>query len=134
MTDESPFNAVSEYIAAFNSGDAKAMASHFAASATILDGMPPHVWHGNSASDDWYTDVLDEGKHAGASGYLVTLSTPLHANVTGDSAYVVAPATMSFDLRCDRVTQTGAVFTVALRKSNAVWKIAAWAWAKGKLE
>jgi ketosteroid isomerase-like protein len=120
-------------IAGFNSGNAKAMASHFAESATILDGMAPHVWRGRTAGDDWYRDVLTEGEHAGASGYRVTLETPLHANVTGDSAYVVVPASMSFDLRGNRVTQKGAVFTVALRKANGVWKIAAWAWAKGKL-
>jgi ketosteroid isomerase-like protein len=132
--DQNPFDAVRRYIDAFNSGDAKAMASCFAETATILDGMPPHLWHGSTASDDWYRDVLAEGKHAQARGYLVTLGTPLHSNVTGDSAYVVVPATMSFDLRGERVTQTGALFTVALRKSNGVWKIAAWAWAKGKLE
>ncbi|HEX5049578.1 MAG TPA: hypothetical protein VFX89_20870 [Gammaproteobacteria bacterium] len=30
------------------------------------------------------------------------------------------------------VTQSGAVFTVALRKTATGWRIAAWAWAKGK--
>jgi hypothetical protein len=30
------------------------------------------------------------------------------------------------------VTQTGAIFTVALRQLAQGWRIAAWAWAKGK--
>jgi hypothetical protein len=34
-------------------------------------------------------------------------------------------------VRGQKVTQTGAVFTVALRKLADGWRIAAWAWAKG---
>ena len=49
----------------------------------------------------------------------------------GDSAYVVVPATMTFKGHGEQVTQTGAVFTVALRKLAEGWRIAAWAWAKG---
>jgi hypothetical protein len=30
-----------------------------------------------------------------------------------------------------QITQSGAIFTVALRKVNEEWRIAAWAWAKG---
>jgi hypothetical protein len=51
--------------------------------------------------------------------------------VTGDAAYVVVPTTMKFKLRDKQVTQSGAVFTVALRKLSAGWHIASWAWAKG---
>jgi hypothetical protein len=50
---------------------------------------------------------------------------------TGDSAYVVAPATMTFDLNGTPVTQSGATFTVALRRFTDSWRIAAWAWSKG---
>jgi len=25
--------------------------------------MTPHVWHGPTATEDWYGDVLTEGKH-----------------------------------------------------------------------
>ena len=61
-------------------------------------------------------DVLIEGKQHGATDYFVTVGEPLHNNVTGDSAYVVVPATMSFKVGGKQITQTGAVFTVALRK------------------
>ena len=60
--------------------------------------------------------MLIEGEQHGASDYVVTLGEPLHNNVTGDSAYVVVPATMTFKVHGKQVTQTGAVFTVALRK------------------
>jgi ketosteroid isomerase-like protein len=132
LVDESdPVAAVHRYIEAFNRGDADAMATAFAPQSAILDGMAPHLWVGATASRDWYGDVLDEGKRHGASDYRVTLDKPRHANVTGDAAYVVVPATMTFNLQGRQVTQTGAVFTVALRKLAEGWRIAAWAWAKG---
>jgi hypothetical protein len=127
-----PMAAVRHYIGAFNRGDQQGMAAAFVVPGSILDGMAPHVWHGPTATLDWYRDVLIEGEHHGASGYHVTLAEPLHDNVTGDSAYVVVPATMTFKVGGRQVTQTGAVFTVALRRDPEGWRIAAWAWAKGK--
>jgi hypothetical protein len=76
--------------------------------------------------------VLVEGEREGATDYFVTLGTPLHANVTGDSAYLVIPATMTFKIHGKQVTQSGATFTTALRKCEDGWHIAAWAWGKGK--
>ena len=126
-----PIAAVRKYVDAFNQGDAAVMATTFTVPGSILDGMAPHVWQGPTAAQDWYRDVLVEGKQHGASDYFITLGEPLHNNVTGDSAYVVVPATMTFKVRGEQVTQSGAVFTVALRKLAEGWRIAAWAWAKG---
>jgi hypothetical protein len=89
------------------------------------------VWHGPKAAEDWYREVLAEGEHLGAKNYHVALGKQLHANVTGDAAYVVVPATMTFTLKGRPVTQSGALFTTALRKSAAGWLVASWAWAKG---
>ncbi|HTQ18038.1 nuclear transport factor 2 family protein [Mycobacterium sp.] len=123
--------AVSQYVDAFNQGDAVAMAAVCAEPMQILDGMAPHVWQGATATQDWYADVLTEGEQLGASGYHIALGEPNHADVTADYAYVVVPATMTFDLHGNEVTQTGSVFTVALRKVEAGWRLSAWAWAKG---
>jgi hypothetical protein len=75
--------------------------------------------------------VLIEGEQHGASDYFVTLGEALHNNVTGDSAYMVIPATMTFKVGGKQVTQSGAFFTVALCKLAEGWRIAAWAWTKG---
>ena len=80
-----PVTAVRQYIDAFNKGDVEAMAAHFAVPGSILDGLAPHVWHGPAACQDSYRDVLVAAEHEGATDYLVTIGTPLHANVTGDS-------------------------------------------------
>lgn len=131
MPDRDPVSVVQQYIEAFNKADVKAMAAMCADPMSILDGMAPHVWHGPSATADWYKDVLTEGEHLGARDYRVTLGKALHASVTGDAAYVVVPATMVFRLKDKQITQTGAVFTLALRKLPAGWRIASWAWTKG---
>jgi SnoaL-like domain len=131
MSTSDPMATVRQYIDGFNKGDAKAMAAAFAVPGSILDGMAPHVWQGPTAAEDWYRDVLVEGKQHGASDYVVTLGAPLHQNITGDRAYVVVPAAMTFEVRGKKVTQTGAVFTVALHRLAQGWRIAAWAWAKG---
>jgi hypothetical protein len=131
MTD-TPLGAVQAYLDAFNAGDPAAMSAAFAADGSILDGMAPHLWLGPTAAADWYRDVLTEGADLGASGYRVTIGAPVHNDTTADSAYVVVPATMTFDLNGTSVTQTGATFTVALRHLADGWRVAAWAWAKGQ--
>ncbi|WP_206306907.1 nuclear transport factor 2 family protein [Streptomyces sp. F001] len=126
-----PMAAVVQYVDAFNHSDAKAMAATCADPMQILDGMAPHVWQGPTAGEEWWRDVLTEGEHVGASDYHITLDEPRHVDVTGDHAYVVVPATMTFALQGRQVTQTGSVFTVALRKVDTEWRLTAWAWAKG---
>ena len=126
-----PMAAVRHYIESFNKGDVKAMAAMCDVPMSILDGLAPHFWQGPTACQDWYGDAMAEGEHAGVTDYFVELGEPRHINVTGDSAYVVVPTSMSFKVRGQQVTQSGALFTLALRKLNEGWRIAAWAWAKG---
>jgi len=123
--------AVRQYIDAFNTGDAEAMAAVCSDPMQILDGMAPHVWQGPTATEDWYRDVLTEGDHLRASGYHITLDEPRHVDVTDNHAYVVVPATMRFTLQGKQVTQTGSLFSVALGKAATQWRLTAWAWAKG---
>ena len=69
MSTNDPMAAVRQYIDAFNKGDTTVMAATFAVPGSILDGMAPHVWQGPTATQDWYRDVLAEGKQHGASDY-----------------------------------------------------------------
>ena len=61
-TESDPMAAVRKYIGAFNKGDAAGMAAVFAVPGSIIDGTAPHLWHGPTAAQDWYRDVLIEGK------------------------------------------------------------------------
>jgi len=127
-------STVHRYIDAFNEGDVKGMAAAFVVPGSILDGMPPHVWQGPTAAEDWYRDVLINTKKEGASDFFVTIGAPRHMEVTEDAAYVVVPATMRFKAHGKTITQSGAVFTFALRQRSDGWRIAAWAWAKGSAQ
>jgi len=123
-------STVHRYIDAFNAGDV-GMVAAFAVPGSILDGMAPHVWHGPIAAEDWYRDVLITTKKEGASDFFVTVGRPLHMDVTGDTAYAVIPATMKFKVHGKQITQSGAIFTMALHRVSDGWRIAAWASAKG---
>jgi len=131
MTD-TPLGTVRAYIDAFNANDPDAMSAAFAPDGAILDGMAPHLWVGPTAATDWHRDVVAEGAHLGAANYRVTLGDPLHDETSGDSAYVVAPATMTFDLNGVPVTQTGAVFTVGAAPTSGRLASRGMAWAKGQ--
>lgn len=88
--------------------------------------------NGPTAAEDWYRDALAEGEHLGVSDYLITLGEPSHNDVTDDHAYLVVPATFTYNVRGTPTEQTGAYFTVALHQLPEGWRIAAWAWTKGK--
>jgi ketosteroid isomerase-like protein len=126
-----PMATVRKFVDAFNKGDVKVMAETCAVPMSILDGLPPHVWHGPTACEDWYRDVMAAGEHEGPTGYAVSIGKPWHFDVRGNFAYVVVPAAMTFTVHGNKATQSGSVFTLALREHPAGWQIAAWAWAKG---
>jgi len=62
----------------------------------ILDGRAPTYGTGRQPPRNWYRDVLVEGEQHGASGYVATLGESRHVTVTGDNAYVVVPASMTY--------------------------------------
>jgi len=126
MATTDPVAAVRQYIDAFNKDNGEAMAATFAVPGSILDGMAPHAWQGPTACQDWFRDVSIEAKQHGASDYFVRLGEPLHNTVTANSAYVVVPANMTFKVHGRQVTQTGAIFTVALHKLADGWRITDW--------
>jgi hypothetical protein len=88
-------------------------------------------WPRTSGAAHGHSELQAEAEHLDVKGYFVTLGAPLHNNVTGDAAYVVLPATMTFKIKGKQVTQSDATFTVALRRVGGAWRIASWAWTKG---
>ena len=105
MITADPMTTVRQYIDGFNRGDLSAMAAAFVNPGWILDGIAPHVWHGPTAAQD--------------------------CDITGDSAYVIVPASVTFKAHGKQVMQSGATLTMALRTLADGWRMAAWAIAKG---
>lgn len=96
---------------------------------SILDEFPPHEWHGPTACADWWKalDAYDEKN--GITDGDATLGTPWTVDVSGDRAYFVAPMSYTYKQHGKPVKESAA-FTVALRRTQAGWRITAWAYAK----
>ena len=60
----------------------------------------------------------------------MTLGAPKHVAVTGDRAYVVVPADYAYKQKGKPVKEIASLFTVALQKGAAGWRITAWSWSK----
>jgi hypothetical protein len=96
---------------------------------SILDEFPPHEWHGATACADWWKalDAYDEKN--GITVGNATLGTPWTVDVSGDRAYFVAPATYTYKQHGKPVQESSSVFTVALKGTQAGWRITGWAWS-----
>jgi hypothetical protein len=66
-----------------------------------LTGVTATRWHQVSLCQDQPLTHVWQGH------YFVTLGAPLHNNVTGDSAYVVVPATMTFKVQATVLCDAG---------------------------
>jgi hypothetical protein len=118
------------YVDSFNKGDAKAALGDCAAQSSIIDEFPPYHWQGATACADWSSDFDAFVKKNGMTNSKLTLGRLKQADVSGDRAYVVIPATFAFTQNGKRTTETGSLLTVTLQKAGDDWQITAWAWSK----
>jgi len=79
---------------------------------------------------NWASDYEADVKKNGITAGGVALGNPLHIDITGDRAYVVVPATYTYKQKGKLIKERGSIFTVALQKEKAGWRITGWAWAK----
>jgi ketosteroid isomerase-like protein len=121
---------VHQFVDGFNRNDTKTALAACASPASVIDEFPPHVWQGPTACADWANAFAADAKKNGITNGIVTLGTPWHVDVSGDSAYVVVPATYSYQQHGKPIVERGSIFTVALHKTSAGWRITGWAWAK----
>ena len=121
---------VRQFVDGFNKGDLKMLSSACAEEVSIIDEFPPHEWHGAGACAKWSSDFDADAKKNGITDGFVTLGKPSHVDVTGDRAYVVGPADYAYKLKGKPVKEVGSIFTLALQKGSAGWRITGWAWAK----
>jgi hypothetical protein len=97
---------------------------------SILDEFPPHEWHGPTACADWWKALNAYDEKEGIADGAAALGTQWTVDVTGDRAYFVAPATYEYKQHGKPVKESHAVFTVALRRTEAGWRITGWTWSK----
>lgn len=111
-----------------NQGDLTGPASLYAPNATIIDEFSPHLWAGAHAHADWIADWSALAKANAITNVKLTLSKPLHLDVTGDRAYVVVP-TLITDKTKGKPHRERGLWTFAMQKGGSGWMIASWAWA-----
>ena len=121
---------VHQFIEAFNKGDAKSALALCASRVSIIDDVPPHEWQGATALSDWLNAYGVDAKKNGITDGVVTLGTPWHIYAAAGRGYVVVPVTYRYKQKGKPVIESGSVFTVALKKVAASWRITGWAWAQ----
>ncbi|MGC1381883.1 MAG: hypothetical protein WA814_12775 [Candidatus Baltobacteraceae bacterium] len=120
---------IHQFINGFNRGDEASAVATCAQDASIIDDFPPHEWNRPQACSDWWAALAAYDKEHGMSSGTVALGTPWHLSVTDNRGYVVVPATYSYKQNGKPTVERGSVFTVALRKTSAGWRITGWAWS-----
>jgi ketosteroid isomerase-like protein len=132
-TDTSDVMAVvHQFVDGFNKGDTKRALATCADNTLIIDDFAPHVWDGTGACARWASDFDADSKKTQTTDGVVTIAKPRHLDVTGDRAYVVLPAAFTYKVAGKPMQSTGSVWTLALQKTAAGWRITGWAWAAGK--
>ena len=121
---------VNQFVDDFNKGDTKSAAAACADQTSIIDEFPPHEWHGPGACLAWMKDYDTDAKKNVITDGAVALGKPKHLDVDGAYAYVVIPSDYSFKKQGKPVKETGSLFTFALKKGPAGWRITGWSWAK----
>jgi ketosteroid isomerase-like protein len=121
---------VHQWVDSLNKGDTKSAIAACAEQTSIVDEFPPHEWHGEGACAKWMTELEAYNHKLGLTNSIVTLRKPRRVDITADRAYVVAPADFHFKENGRDGTELGALFTVALQKSQAGWRITGWAWSR----
>ena len=121
---------VNQLLDAFNKGDTKTVLALCVDDMSIIDEFSPHEWHGPGAFSKWFADYDADCKKNGITDGKVTLGKPRHVDVTGDRAYVVAPANYTFNQNGKPQKETGSTETVTLLRTKDGWRITGWAWAK----
>ena len=119
--------AVKAYVDDFNKGDTAAASALCTGQAAIIDDFAPHIWQGAAACADWAAALEAFAKAQGITDPKVTVGKPKALSTTGDRAYAVLPAHYTYRQHGKPVNEPG-LFTFALQKRDAGWRIAGWSW------
>lgn len=120
---------IHQFFDGINQGDPKSAVSACAAQASIVDAFPPYFWQGPTACSDWEQALEALTKKSGMTQLVATLKEPRRLNIVGDRAYVVVPASVSYQVKGKRTSIPQSVFTITLQNATTGWRITAWAWA-----
>lgn len=123
---------VNQWVDSLNRGDTANAIAACAEETSIVDEFAPFQWQGRGTCAAWAAGLDAFNKSLGLTDGVNKLRKPLRVDVEGDHAYVVVPADFRYKLNGKPGAEIGALFTVALRKEAAGWRITGWAWSRPK--
>jgi len=121
-------DAVNRYLNNLDTDKIQTAVAMCDAEVSILDEFPPHAWHGPTACADWWKGLLAYNEKSGITDGDAKLGKAWTVELTGDRAYFVAPMTYTYKHK------ETATFSVALKRTQAGWRITCWAYSKQTLE
>jgi ketosteroid isomerase-like protein len=119
---------ISAMLAATNADKGAELAAYYTADAVVVDEFAPYAWTGPTAAAQWWAGVDKQMAQMGTKTIHAVAQPIKHYDVTGDSAYVVVPLSISYVVKGKPGHETG-LFTLTLRRSGGTWKIATQTWA-----
>ena len=126
-------DAVNRYLSNLDANKIQTAVAMCEPDVSILDEFPPHAWHGPTACADWWKGLLAYNEKSSITDGEATLGKTWTVEVTGDRAYFVAPMTYTYKQNGKPVKES-ASFAVALKRTQAGWRIASWAYSKETVE
>ena len=121
---------VHQWMDGLNKGDTKTAIAACAQQTAIVDEFPPHEWHGEGTCAKWVAELEVYNKSLGLTDPVTKLRKTRHVDITADRSYVVALTDFHYKLNGKPGAEIGALFTVALQKGQAGWRITGWAWSR----
>ena len=115
---------IHQFADGMNAGDMKKAAGAYAPSVSIIDEFAPHHW---SSFAGWLHDAGAWFKAGGVTDLHIEYGTVGDTVIGAKQAYAVVPTTLTYNVKGKPTTEKG-IFTFALTKAKAGWRIASWAW------
>jgi len=119
---------VQRFVEGMNVGDVRVLSS-CAASATVVDDIPPYIWTGPGACGRWINDLIANMKDAGITAVRATFDPATTADVHDKTAYLVYPAKFVMTIKGAQSTKTG-VMTFVMDQGSDGWKFTSVTWAR----
>lgn len=120
--------AVITWMDKFNAGDMAAFNAGHTQNPVIVDEFGPHLWTGPDAPKRWLEDYAKDSAANGISNGHMDYATPIRADATGSSAYIVMPTIYSCQQGGKKKSAAGSM-TFVVSKVGQDWKIASWTYS-----
>ncbi len=124
-----PVAPIEALVSAIDRGDEGAVSRAYTNDATIVDEFAPFRWTGAGAARHWARDFAAGNRAGGVTSVAVSHGGPRFAQIAGDRAWLVVPATFRYRA-AGRAEREEAAWTFVLVRAGGRWRIAASTWAK----